>query len=229
MKDNSVIHQQITKTLLVKVIPGIILYLGMFFLPAGTWAYWQAWVYMAVIFIPAGFELFYFWRHDPELLKRRMKTSESDRGQKIIIAFSALFLVPAFILPGFDVRLGWSKVPAGLSLLADGVVLLGYLIFFQVLKANSFASRVVEVETGQKVISSGPYAIVRHPMYIGVFLVYLFSPLALGSFWAMLPAASILFVLVFRILGEEKILARDLPGYREYMAKVKFRLIPGVW
>jgi protein-S-isoprenylcysteine O-methyltransferase Ste14 len=217
------------KTLLFKVLPGIIGIMLMLFLPAGTFRYWQAWVWLGVILIPMVFVLIYLIRKDPALLERRLKSREKETRQSWIISLSIVVLLAAFILPGFDHRWGWSHVPAAVVIIADLLIFLGYFIYARVLYENSYASRVVEVEKDQKVISSGPYAVIRHPMYAGIILTYLFSPLALGSWWAVLPALCIFIVLYLRIINEEKTLARELPGYTEYMQKVKYRLIPGIW
>ena len=210
-------------------IPGFLLIGVIFFLPAGTLAYWQAWVYLGIIFIPMLFVLVYFLRVDPHFLERRMRMREQEQAQKKIIALSTVFLLLAFLLPSLDRRLGWSQVPVWLVILADGLVLLSYGLVFLVFRENRYASRVVEVEDQQQVISSGPYSLVRHPMYLAVGVMYLVSPLALGSWWALIPAAAILPVLVFRTLNEEKVLQRDLPGYTDYMQRVRYRIIPAVW
>ena len=154
---------------------------------------------------------------------------EREKAQKRIISFSWLWFLLAFLLPGLDHRFGWSNVPVGVVLLAGLLVLLGYGLVFWVFRANSYASRVIEVAQGQQVIDSGPYAIIRHPMYIGSIVLYIFSPLALGSWWAMIPALPIIPILVLRILNEEKLLVKDLPGYEAYLKKVKYRMLPGVW
>lgn len=202
---------------------------AMFFIPAGTLDYWQAWVYLATLLVPMGLVLAYLLKHDPELLERRMRTREKVPGQRKIILLSYPVFIAAFLLPGLDRRFGWSKVPSWLVIVAAAIVLAGYALFFRVLLENRFLSRVVEVEPEQRVIRSGPYAVVRHPMYAGILPLYLFSPLALGSFWALLPISPLAWVIVARILSEEKILARDLEGYREYMSEIKYRLIPGIW
>jgi len=200
-----------------------------FFLPAGTFAYWQAWIYLAILFIPMVFVLNYLLKNNPKLLERRMRMREKEQAQKKIVKFSSFFLLLAYIVPGFDFRWGWSHVPLALVVTSFILVLFGYYLVFLVFRENTYTSRIIEVEQGQKVTSSGPYAIVRHPMYIGAILMYLFSPLALGSWWAFIPGAMIIPTIVFRILNEEKILQRDLPGYIEYMQKVKYRLLPGIW
>lgn len=198
-------------------------------LPAGKWDYWQGWMYMFTLFIPMFFIFAYLIKNDPALLERRMRMREKEAAQRKIIALSYLYFLAAFILPGLDIRFGWSNVPPLVSIIADLIVFAGYMIFAWVLKTNSFLSRVVEVATNQKVISSGPYALVRHPMYSGVSIMYIASPVALGSYWALLPAILIIPLLVARILNEEQVLLRDLEGYKEYVETTRYRLIPGVW
>lgn len=202
---------------------------ALLFIPAGKFAYWQAWMYLAVLYIPFCFVLVYLLKNAPDLLERRMRMKEKETQQKKIVLLSYLFFLLAFILPGLDVRLGWSKVPALVSVIAAAGVFLGYMLVFLVFRENRYASRVVEVGESQQVISSGPYALVRHPMYVGTLVMYLLSPLALGSYWAVLPALGLLPVIVARILNEETVLARDLTGYAQYMQKVRWRLIPFIW
>jgi protein-S-isoprenylcysteine O-methyltransferase Ste14 len=202
---------------------------GMFFLPAGTILYWEAWAFMVVLFIPVSVFAAYLLKYNPALLERRLKRIEKEPQQKRIIAVSTMVLLAAFLLPGFDKRFGWSSVPIWLVIVADVIVLLGYLLFVLTLRENEYASRTVEVEQQQRVITTGPYSFVRHPLYLAVTLIYGFSPLALGSYWALIPVALFLVVLVARILNEEKVLLRDLDGYADYCMAVRYRLIPGIW
>ncbi len=220
---------ELIKMVFVRFLGAILVLSTMFFLPAGTLAYWEAWGYLAILFIPMLFVLFYLLKNDPGLLARRMKTREREAEQKLIIKLSFIPFQLAFLLPGFDKRFGWSNVPVGMVVMADILVLLGYSIVFLVFRENRYASRVVEVEQEQTVISSGPYAMIRHPMYLGSLLLYILSPLALGSYWAMIPAILIIPVIIARIRNEESVLARDLSGYQEYMQKTRYRLIPGMW
>lgn len=201
----------------------------MFFLPAWTLNYWQAWVYIFIVAVPAIFLGIYLYRHDRALLERRMRMKERLRGQKIIVATSGLFFLATFLIPGFDFRFHWSQVPVAVIILADILVLAGYLIVVLAFKANTYASRIIEVEKGQKVITTGPYAIVRHPMYVGVLIFYIFSPLALGSYWAVIPALCIVPFIIARIRGEEKEMLDNLEGYRDYTSRTRYRLLPGVW
>lgn len=208
---------------------GIPLVVLIIILPAGSWDYWQGWMYLGTLFIPMFFVLAYFIRNDPALLERRLRMREKESAQRKIIAVSYLYFLAAFILPGLDVRFGWSNVPPLVSILADGVVFAGYMIFVWVMTVNSYLSRTVEVDASQTVVSTGPYGIVRHPMYFGVGLLYLASPLALGSYWALIPALCIIPLLAARIRNEEETLHRELPGYTEYTQKIKYRLLPGIW
>lgn len=200
-----------------------------FFVPAGTTAYWQAWLFLAVTSLPVTYTILYLWKHDPELLERRMHAREKERAQKTIQKVAFVGFIVTYLLPGFDRRFGWSEVPADLVLAADGIVLLGYFVFTQVIRENRYASRIIEVQPGQTVVTTGPYALVRHPMYSGVLLLYAATPLALGSFWALVGVPLIVLPLIARILNEEKILNEGLPGYREYAHKTRYRLIPGIW
>ena len=221
---------RILRKKIMLLVPVVFLGLGLiFFVPAGTLDYWEAWVYCAVLLVPFLFVLTYLLRNDPELLVRRMRLNERESAQKRIIRVSSLIFFTGFLIPGLDHRYGWSDIPVEAVLAADILVMVGYALVFLVFRENPFASRVVEVEQGQSVISTGPYALVRHPMYLGTSIMWLATPIALGSFWA-LPIFLILpVVLVYRIMNEEEVLLRELPGYREYTRKVKYRLIPGIW
>jgi protein-S-isoprenylcysteine O-methyltransferase Ste14 len=212
------------------LVPAVFLGLGLiFFVPAGTLDYWEAWVFIAVLLVPFLFVLTYLLRKDPELLARRIRLNEKESAQRRVIRASGLIFFIGFLIPGLDHRYGWSDIPVETVLAADVLVIIGYALVFLVFKENPFASRVVEVEQDQRVISTGPYALVRHPMYLGTSIMWLATPIALGSYRA-LPVFLILpIVLVYRIMNEEEVLLRELPGYREYTHKVTYRLIPGIW
>lgn len=201
----------------------------MFFLPAWTFGYWQAWVYLFVLLPPMIFTVRYLFKHDPKLLERRMRVKEKLKTQNLIVAVSWMFFLGLFIVPGFDHRLNWSSVPLVFVIISDTLVLLGYLIIVFVFKANTYTSRIIEVEKGQKVITTGPYARVRHPMYLGLLIFSIFSPLALGSYWALIPALPMIPLLVIRITYEERELFKNLEGYKQYAIKTKHRLLPGIW
>jgi len=184
---------------------------------------------MLILAVPMIFIVRYLYKYDPELLKRRLKMRERQKTQKLIQVMLGPFFLLAFILPGFDYRWHWSNVPLTVIPISDVLVLMSYLFIGLVFKTNSYASRIVEVEKGQKVITTGPYAIVRHPMYSSVLIMYIFSPLALGSYWALIPALLIIPILFIRIRSEEKELLENLEGYKEYVKKTKYRLVPGIW
>lgn len=229
MNSSQTAHPDLIKKVALRVALAVPAMMALFFIPAGTLAYWEAWLYLAVILIPMFFALRYLLKNNPQLLERRMQMREKEAAQQRVIKFSLLYFLLAFILPGLDKRWGWSDVPVWVVIAADLLVLLGYAIIVMVFKENQYAARTVRVEEGQKVISSGPYAVVRHPMYVGVVLMYLASPLALGSYWALLPALLIIPILVARIINEEQVLERELNGYHDYQQSTKYRLLPGVW
>lgn len=229
MSQNPFSRGDLMKVVISRYVGAFFALAALFFLPAGTLKYWQAWVYLAIIFGPMLLVMQYLMKNDPELLERRMRTREKEAEQKLIVKLSFIPFLIAFLLPGFDRRFGWSNVPVGVVIAADLLVLLGYLIVFLVFRENRYASRVIEVEKEQEVIHSGPYALVRHPMYLGMLLLYLLSPLALGSYWAMLPALLIVPVIVKRIQNEEVVLSRELNGYQDYMRMTHYRILPGIW
>jgi protein-S-isoprenylcysteine O-methyltransferase Ste14 len=222
-------RKNLTTAVLIRLFSAIPVLGLLFFLPAGTLAYWEAWVYMAILFIPITLVAVYLLKNDPALLERRLQMREQQTEQRWIVGLSGLLFLLAFLIPGFDKRFGWSGAPVWVVLIADILVMLGYGFIFLVFRENSYASRTIEVAQGQKVISSGPYSVVRHPMYLGILLTYGFSPLALGSYWGMIPMVLLPVVLIARIQNEEQVLRKELQGYEAYTRQVKFRLIPGIW
>jgi len=214
---------------LLAFIPGILGIGALFFIPAGTFNYWQAWLYLGVLGLLTAVAGTYLFFKDPEALRRRLLRREREPSQKKIVNISGLFLVAAFVLPGFDKRWGWSNVPLWIVLLADGLTILAFILFLLVMRENSYGSRIITVEQGQRVISTGPYAVVRHPMYVAMLIIYLAEPLALGSYWAILPALGMIPVFIARIRNEEMLLKQELPGYEAYCDEVKFRLLPAIW
>lgn len=222
-------RSKLLATVLSRLLGGALFFMLIFFLPAGTWNYWQAWMYIGVLFVPMLFVLAYFMKNDPGLLERRMKMREQRGQQRRILGISVLFFILAYLIPGFDIRYGWSNMPAWVSIAAAAVMFLSYLLVFRTMQVNSFLSRVIEVAENQRVVDTDVYGIVRHPMYVAMTILYVVSPIVLGSWWAVIPALVIVPVIVFRILDEEKALEQELPGYVEYKQKVKYRLIPFVW
>ena len=209
------------------VIMGIL-----FFLPAGTFNFWQAWIYLIVFGTSSLLITLFLMKKDVELLKRRINAgaaAENERIQKIIQAFAQLIFTGIMIVPGFDHRYAWSDVPVYLVIAGDVFVALGFFIVFLVFKENSFTSAIIEIAENQKVISTGPYKIVRHPMYSGALLLLVFTPLALGSFWAFPFVILMFIIIIYRLLDEEKFLMKNLDGYKSYCQVTRFRLIPRVW
>jgi protein-S-isoprenylcysteine O-methyltransferase Ste14 len=207
---------------------------GVVFLPAGTWRFWQGWALLSVFIMGPMGAFLYLLRHDRELVERRLRDREQVSEQKLLMRLTKPLFVVAFLLPGFDYRFGWSRnlvglVPVWLSILAVAMVAGGFLFVIWVLRVNSFAGRTIQVDTGQKVISTGPYAMVRHPMYSAMIAIFVFTPLALGS-WVTLPAFALTIPFcVVRLLNEEKVLRAELPGYTEYCGRMRYRLVPLVW
>ncbi len=202
------------------------------FLPAWSLRFWQAWIYFFLFFTSTLIITLYFLRHDPSLIERRLEAgphAEQQKSQKIIIAVAAVLSCALVIVPGFDYRLHWSAVPIPVVLFSDVVVVLGFLTCFFAFRENSYAGSVVKVEANQKVVSTGPYRFVRHPIYAGAALMFLATPISLGSLWALLVTIPLCGVLVARILNEERYLFANLQGYKAYCQKVHYRLIPFVW
>lgn len=229
MESTHMSRKQLVLAALARLV-GFFIVMGLIlFGTAGSLYYWQAWIYLLTLGGLVTVTGVYLIRNDPALFERRMRMKERETVQKKIILSSFLYIGLLFILPALNFRFGWTVTPVWVVILGDILIAIGYRGFYLVLRENSFASRVIEVEQGQKVISSGPYAKVRHPMYQGVILIYAFTPLALGCWWMVLPALSIIPILAIRIRNEEEVLARDLPGYDAYLQKVKYRLMPRVW
>jgi len=202
------------------------------FLPAGTFDYWEAWGFIAVFFTCNVLLTVYLVVKDPKLLERRMKAgpgAETSTTQKIIVVFVFIFFAGAAVFPSLDHRFGWSEVPAAVVILGDLLIALSYYGFYRVLRENTYAAATIQVEQGQKVISTGPYAVVRHPMYSAALIMLFSMPLALGSWWGLLILVPTVLVLAWRLLDEEKFLQKNLSGYTEYMHQVRYRLVPYVW
>lgn len=202
------------------------------FLPAGTLRWWQGWGCLAAFFVPASIISVWVARNDPALLERRLKAgprAEKEVGQKIVQAIAAIVFVADFLVPAFDHRFGWSPAPAYVSLIGDAMMVLGFIVVFAVFRENTFTSAIIEVAEDQTVISTGPYAAVRHPMYIGALVMLYGIPLALGSWWGLLVNVPMTAALVWRLLDEERFLVKNLKGYAQYRERVKYRLIPLMW
>lgn len=199
------------------------------FVPAGSLKFWNGWLFMAALFIPMIFILMYLLIKKPDLLTRRLKTKEKEKTQKAYQVLSIIVCLITFIVPGLDFRFNWSDVPLSVVLISTFIMISGYLMFFIVMKQNTYASRVIEIQDEQKLIDTGLYSFIRHPMYLAGTILFGFAPLVLGSFYALIPMVFIPILLIIRIRNEEKVLIDGLKGYNEYMKKVKYRLLPFIW
>jgi protein-S-isoprenylcysteine O-methyltransferase Ste14 len=222
----------LTKKAFTSLICLVAVMAALLFIPAGTLDYWEAWTFLALYFAASVAITLYLMKADPALLQRRMSGgpfAEKQTSQKIIMSLMSPAFVALMVIPALDHRFGWSHMPPDLALAGDGLMLLGWLVIFFVFRENTFTSTTIELAPGQQVISTGPYARVRHPMYVGGFVMLLGMPIALGSWWGALVMVVVLPVLIWRLLDEERFLAKNLPGYTEYQRKVRYRLVPSVW
>jgi len=208
---------------------GLLLVLGLLFIPAGTWNYPQGWLLISILFVPMFMAGLVMMKKDPELLKKRLNVREGEAKQRQVIWLSGIMFLAAFILAGLSYRYEWLMLPAPVSVIGTIVFLAAYALYAEVLRENSYLSRTVEVQENQKVIDTGLYGIVRHPMYMVTVFLFLAMPLVLGSVISFVIMLAYIPIIIKRIRNEELVLAEGLPGYREYMEKVKYRLIPFVW
>jgi protein-S-isoprenylcysteine O-methyltransferase Ste14 len=221
---NALTKRALIRTLEFSAFVGVLV-----IVPAGP-AFWQGWLYWFVFSLCSLALALYFLQHDPALMERRLRAkAEQEASQKVIRALLIALLVPLYVIPGIDHRHGWSHVPGLVVIVANAVVVLGFVIIFMTFKANSHASAIIDVTPDQRVVSTGPYAIVRHPMYLGAALLLLATPFALGSVWAIIFALMAIGCLVWRLLDEERYLSQHLPGYDGYRRMTRYRLIPFIW
>lgn len=227
-KDGAPLARRIFVGLAQKLVLEVLL----LFVPVWTLLYWQAWVYLGVTYLALYPIILYFLKYDPEFVRRRLKMgshAETRESQKTIMALLKWLYMLLLLVPALDHRFGWSDIPAALVVAANVMVLLGMIIQFRVFQENTFASALIELAVDQKVVSTGPYRLVRHPMYSGATLLSFATPVALGSWWGLPIAALKLVVIIARLLDEEQFLTERLAGYRDYCRSVKYRLIPYVW
>ena len=214
---------------LIKFLAGLILFGLLLFLPAGTFEYWNAWVLIAALFGPMLVLGTVLLIKSPELLAKRLATKEKESQQKTVVALSALMFLASFILAGLDFRYGWTSLPSWTVWAATGVLLLSYLMYAEVMRENAYLSRTIEVQDNQKVIDTGLYGIVRHPMYSATVFLFLSMPLILGSMMSFVVMLVYIPIINARIKNEEKVLSEGLPGYQEYKQKVRSKVIPFIW
>ena len=214
---------------LIKYVFGVVIVGALIFLPAGTFSFFNGWLFMAILFLPiliAGVVMFF---KNPELLKKRLDSKEKQKDQNIVVKLSGLMFLVGFILCGLGFRFGWYTLPKIVSIIAAAVFLFSYVLYAQVMRENAYLSRTVKVEENQKVVDTGLYAVVRHPMYSATVLMFLAMPLVLGSVYSFVVFLVYPFLIAFRIKGEEKLLEQELDGYKEYKQRIKYRLVPFIW
>ena len=214
---------------LTKFLCGLLMVGLLLFLPAGTLSYRNGWLLIGLLFVPmliAGFVMFFRF---PALLEKRLDAKEKQATQKGVLAFSGLMFVAGFVVAGLDFRFGWSQMPSAVVVIASLLFLAAYGLYAEVMRENAYLSRTIKVEEGQKVVDTGLYGIVRHPMYTATILLFMMIPLILGSWYALIVFAFYPSIILVRLKDEEELLTRELPGYTEYRQKVKYRIIPFIW
>ena len=222
----------VNRQALIGILRTLAILLAVIFLPVWTLRWWQGWACLAAFIIPASMITLWVARHDPALLERRVNAgpnAEKEKGHKIVQTITAIVFPADFGIPALDHRLGWSHVPSWAASLGVLMMVFGFLVVFYVLKANSYASSIIEVMADQRVISTGPYAFVRHPLYTGALISLFGIPLALGSWWGVLVNVPMSAAIIWRLLDEERFLVEKLPGYVDYLESVRYRLVPLVW
>ncbi len=214
---------------IVKFVAGILLVELLVFLPAGSFAYFEGWLLMGLLFVPMFAAGIFMLLKAPALLEKRLDVKEKRASQKGVVGFSGLIFIAGFVLAGLDFRFGWSEVPLAVVIIASVLFVASYGLYAEVMRENAYLSRTIKVEKDQKVIDTGLYSVVRHPMYAATVILFMMIPLILGSFFALIPFAVYPILIAVRIIDEEKLLTEELSGYEEYKKKVKYRLIPFVW
>ena len=214
---------------MIKFTLGVVLIGTLIFLPAGTLAFTGGWLLMGILFIPMFGAGIVMMIKNPSLLASRLDAKEKEREQNIVVKLSGLMFVVGFVLAGLDYRFEWIKLPFGVNIVAAVVFMIAYLIYAEVLRENTYLSRTIKVVEGQKVVSTGLYGVVRHPMYFATILLFMSMPLVLGSLVSFIVFLAYPFIIAARIKNEEEVLSRELDGYEEYKQKVKYRMIPFVW
>ena len=214
---------------LTKFAAGLLLVSLLIFLPAGTLSYTGGWLFVGLLFVPMLIAGFVMLAKSPDFLKKRLDAKEKQATQKGVLAFSGLMFIAGFMVAGLDFRFGWSDMLDWVVIAASVLFLVAYALYAEVIRENAYLSRTIKVEQGQKVVDTGLYGIVRHPMYAVTVLLFLMIPLILGSWYALIAFAFYPAIIIVRLKDEEELLTRELPGYAEYKQKVKWRIIPFVW
>ena len=216
-------------TALTKFAAGVVIIGLLLFLPAGTIFWWQGWLFMGILFVPMFVAGLVMMAKAPDLLRKRLSAKEDEGEQRAVLALSGLMFVAAFVVAGLGVRFGWPQLPAWASWVGAVLFLAAYALYAEVMRENAYLSRTIEVQGGQRVVDTGLYGIVRHPMYSATLLLFLSMPIVLGSQFSFIIMLAYLPIIAKRIRNEEKVLAKGLEGYAEYLTRVKWRLIPHIW
>ena len=214
---------------LVKFTCGLLLVGLLIFLPAGTIQYTYGWLFVGLLFVPMLIAGFVMLAKSPDFLKKRLDAKEKQATQKGVLGMAGLMFIAGFVVAGLDFRFGWSVMPRWVTIVASVLFLVSYALYAEVMRENAYLSRTIKVEEGQKVVDTGLYSIVRHPMYAVTILLFMVMPLVLGSWYALIPFAFYPAIIIVRLKDEEELLSKELPGYEEYKQKVKYRIIPFVW
>lgn len=214
---------------LTKFVVGLAITMALLFIPAGTFGYWQAWLFIGILFIPMLIVGIVLMNCNPELLRKRLEAKEKENEQKSVVAMSSLLFVAMFVIAGLNHRFDWWILPDWLVIVAAAIFLLGYAMYAEVMRENVWLSRTVEVQDNQQVVDTGLYGIVRHPMYSSTLILFLTMPLVLASLWSLVIMLLYVPVVVKRIQNEEMVLKQELRGYKEYIQRVHYRLVPFIW
>ena len=214
---------------IIKFVCGFVIIGILLFVPAGSFGFWQGWLLMGILFVPMFVAGLIMMKRSPDLLRKRLSTKEEQSEQKTVLLLSGFMFIAAFVVAGLNLRFGWLTLPNWIPILFAVVFLLAYALYAEVMRENAYLSRTVEVQENQQVVDTGLYGIVRHPMYMTTLLLFLSMPLVLGSVISFLIMLLYLPIITKRMRNEEQVLAEGLPGYAEYMKKIKYRVIPFIW
>ena len=222
-------NRTLLKQALIKFLAGILLVGLLVFLPAGSFAYWQGWLFMGVLFVPMFIAGIFMLVKSPELLRKRLNAKEKENDQRTVVALSGLLFIISFVIAGLNWRFSWWLLPDWTIWTACALFIMSYILYAEVLRENEYLSRTIEVQEGQKVIDNGLYGIVRHPMYMATVIMFLSMPLVLGSPISFIIMLGYIPVIAKRIRNEEEVLSAGLVGYMEYKTRVKYKVIPFIW
>ena len=214
---------------IIKYIFGVLIVGGLLFIPAHSFEYWNGWLFIGLLFIPMFIAGVIMMIKNPELLKKRLNAKEKEKDQKLVLLFSALMFVSGFVIAGLNFRFKWIELPSIVVIISSILFIIAYILYAEVLRENTYLSRTIEVQENQKVVDTGLYGIVRHPMYATTILLFLTMPLVLGSIISFLIFLIYPIIIAKRIKNEEEVLEKDLKGYAEYKKKVKYKVIPFIW